>query len=146
MATQGHTFSKEERICSKKDIASLLGRGRWSSSDVLKVCAAPNELGFSRVLISVPKRYFKRAVKRNLLKRRIREAYRLQKDLLAGRLSSPVANTSPVSSSEGERLACGVRQPATRGYDILIQYNAAEVVDFATIYDDVAAVLRRLAQ
>ena len=32
-----------------------------------------------RVLISVPKRFFKRAVKRNLLKRRIREAYRVQK-------------------------------------------------------------------
>ena len=33
-------------------------------------------------MISVPKRHFKRAVKRNLLKRRIRESYRLQKDLL----------------------------------------------------------------
>ena len=32
-----------------------------------------------RILVSVPKRCFKRAVKRNLLKRRIREAYRVQK-------------------------------------------------------------------
>ena len=32
-----------------------------------------------RILVSVPKRFFKRAVKRNLLKRRIREAYRVQK-------------------------------------------------------------------
>ena len=32
-----------------------------------------------RILVSVPKRFFKRAVKRNLLKRRIREAYRIQK-------------------------------------------------------------------
>lgn len=30
-------------------------------------------------MIAVPKRYFKRAVKRNLLKRRIREAYRVRK-------------------------------------------------------------------
>ena len=32
-------------------------------------------------MVSVPKKLFKRAVKRNLLKRRIRESYRLQKDL-----------------------------------------------------------------
>jgi ribonuclease P protein component len=38
------------------------------------------EEGFpSKMAVSVPKRLFKRAVDRNLLKRRIREAYRLQK-------------------------------------------------------------------
>ena len=38
-----------------------------------------------RVLVSVSKRYHKRAVVRNLLKRRIREAYRLNKQPLEGR-------------------------------------------------------------
>ena len=35
------------------------------------------------IMVSVPKRNFKRAVKRNLLKRRIRESYRLNKEILA---------------------------------------------------------------
>ena len=47
-----------------------------------------NTAPFARVLVSVPKRNFKRAVKRNLIRRRIKEAYRLQKqpvlDCLAG--------------------------------------------------------------
>jgi ribonuclease P protein component len=34
------------------------------------------------ILISVPKKRFKRAVKRNRVKRQVREAYRLQKQLL----------------------------------------------------------------
>lgn len=38
----------------------------------------------SQMLISVPKRYFHRAVKRNRVKRQVREAYRRNKQLLDG--------------------------------------------------------------
>ena len=131
MALQGHTFSKQERICDKKDIAALLAAGRWCREGVLKACYAENGLDFSRVLISVPKRYFKRAVKRNLLKRRIREAYRLQKGLLV-----------PVE----QRSLAGMTDSAARGFDILFQYDAADVAEFAAIFEDVAAVLRRIAK
>lgn len=39
------------------------------------------------VMFSVPKKFHKRANRRNLLKRRMREAYRLNRDLLRGRLT-----------------------------------------------------------
>ena len=68
----------------------------------------------SRIVVSVPKRLFKRAVKRNLLKRRIREAYRHQKDLISA--------------------------PA----DILFIYTAQEVLPYEVIYADMTAILLAL--
>lgn len=116
MASTGHTFPKAERISGVKDVAALLAGGKWMRSELLKACYMRNDLEFSRIVVAVPKRLFKRAVKRNLLKRRIREAYRLQKELLAG------------------------------GFDILMQYNSPEVADFSSIRADVAVVLRRIAE
>ena len=129
MTAQGHSFPKSERISGVKDVSALLAGGKWCRSDLLKACYMRNGLEYSRVVVAVPKRLFKRAVKRNLLKRRIREAYRLQKELLAG--------------GAGQMPADG---NATFGFDVLLQYNSPEVADFAAIKADVAAVLRRIAE
>ena len=129
MTAQGHSFPKSERISGVKDVAALLAGGKWCRSELLKACYMRNGLEYSRVVVAVPKRLFKRAVKRNLLKRRIREAYRLQKELLAG--------------GAGQMPADG---NATFGFDVLLQYNSPEVADFAVIKADVAAVLRRIAE
>ncbi|GAB2691532.1 hypothetical protein GCM10027037_13500 [Mucilaginibacter koreensis] len=78
-----HTFKKEERLCNKTLIAELYRSGSsflcypfrltWLPATALLPASA-------QVLIAVPKKRYKHAVDRNLIKRRTREAYRLQKD------------------------------------------------------------------
>lgn len=69
-------------------------------------------------MVSVPKKNFKRAVKRNLLKRRIRESYRTQKELLG----------------------------AGPAMDVMFYYNTKEVLDSGTIKSEVAEILRTLSE
>ena len=78
-----HTFPKKERLHSKKLIQELFDKGSSFYLYPFKVLYLPNaEGGPHQVLFSVSKRKFKRAVDRNLIKRKIREAYRLNKHTL----------------------------------------------------------------
>ena len=87
------TLGKEERIAGKKLVDQL-----FSGSDNHSLSAYPIRLVFAeqprgegeaaaRILVSVPKRCFKRAVKRNRVKRQLRESYRRNKTILLERLS-----------------------------------------------------------
>jgi len=76
------SFQKAERLCSKKVIDKLFLEGKSVFSFPVKIvyletqlpAKVPVQAGFS-----VGKRNFKRAVQRNLIKRRMREVYRLNK-------------------------------------------------------------------
>ena len=110
------TLPKSERLCGLTAIAGLMEHGKTGLAGCLRYKYRKVEgMTVSRILVSVPKRFFKRAVKRNLLKRRIRESYRLQKDLL------PV----PV--------------------DIAFIYVAHEALPFDTIYAAMTEVLTAVA-
>jgi len=76
-----HTFSKEERLCNRKLLDKLFHSGSSFVLHPFRIIWLYEALQVpAQVVIGVPKRKFKRAVDRNLLKRRIREIYRQHKD------------------------------------------------------------------
>jgi len=77
-----NTFTKMERLSSKKKIDLLFKNGISKRDGCIHMVylITDNEPESSvQVMFSVSKKLFPRAVDRNLLKRRMREAYRLNK-------------------------------------------------------------------
>ena len=77
-----YTFKKEERLCNKKLIEQLYHNGSSFLCYPYKVTWILTESAASfpvQVVFSVPKKRFKNSVDRNQIKRRMREAYRLNK-------------------------------------------------------------------
>ena len=72
--------------------------------------------------VSVPKRLFKKAVDRNLLKRRIREAYRLNKNILGALL-----------------------QEKNMALRLVIQYQHKEIAKFQVIEEGLIKGFSKLA-
>ena len=78
-----YTFKKEERLCSKKLLEKLFSNGSSFLIYPFRITWLLQELPAdvpAQVVISVSKRKFKKAVDRNLIKRRTREIYRLHKE------------------------------------------------------------------
>lgn len=114
-------MKKKERLSVGTDLSRLFASGRYGFTDGFRYCyRIGNELPFNRIVVSVPKKCFRRAVKRNLLKRRIREAYRLNKNLL------------PVNAEKG-------------GTDIIFIYKTKDILDFNTVVLSVRNILESLA-
>ena len=84
-----HTFHAVERVKSKKLAQELFEEGSsfFLYPFVVRSCTN-TDVANTQVLISAPKKKLRRAVDRNLVKRRVREAYRINKFLLLDNIST----------------------------------------------------------
>ena len=115
--TANTSFPKKERLCGKTAISKLLAQGRHASVPGMRF-RYMTETGndHARLLVSVPKKIFKRAVKRNLYKRSIRESWRRQKHLLN----------------------------VENGVDILVMYASKELLTYEDIYTGIGQIIEKL--
>jgi ribonuclease P protein component len=83
MTQTNASFSKGERLCGIKAVSELFSGGRTLNLPPLRIIyrILPSDENYQRVrvLVSVPRRQFKKAVDRNLIRRRIKEAWRTNK-------------------------------------------------------------------
>lgn len=119
-----NTFPKKEKLCSEIRLKTLFSKGESFLIYPYRVSFVENELespAAVQIAFGVPKKMFKRAVKRNYIKRRLRECYRLQKNDLMVYLQTKNITLS-----------------------VFISYIAKDIVEYETLEKKMKAVLYRI--
>ncbi len=97
MSNKIFTLSKKERLCSRKTFENIFEQGKGLSIFPLKILWIVNP-GVKKIPVEtafvVSKKKINLAVKRNLVKRRMREAYRQNKHILYEPLINKANNYS----------------------------------------------------
>lgn len=113
-----NTFPKSERLCGDQVLDRLYKEGRRFVVWPIRVTYMPITDAPSEVLVWAPKSLFKRAVDRNRLRRQMREAYRLNKQVLL---------------------------KASKRYYLAFNYIDKEMQSYKLINKSIAKILYRLA-
>lgn len=119
-----HGLSKNERLCSLTAVRRIFAEGTsdfvypFRYMTFIEESASPTV----EVLFSVPKRFHKRANKRNLLRRRTKESYRMSKQSLIG-----------LAASRGKAI------------DIALVYSTKETVSYKVIDHAIQRILGEIS-
>jgi ribonuclease P protein component len=117
-------LSRSERLKSRKQIDTLFAGGKGFAVFPLRVMYQffPDEQPGVQIGVTASKRYLKKAVDRNRIKRLLREAYRLQK----------------------EALVAQVQEGGKRG-TVFFLYTDKSLPSFAVVNNAMAKCLKKLA-
>ena len=117
-------FPKKQKLCGEKVIERLFANGKSISEKPFRAIwnyEKNNDQVFVKSLIVVSKKRLKLAVDRNVVKRRIKEAYRLQK----------------------KQLECFL-EGTNQQLNLAIIYQQEEILDYKTLEEKINLLLSRL--
>lgn len=123
MAVKRFGFGRKEKLKSRKQIEELFLNGKNFSVFPLRVTYQflPSDETIVQVGVTAGKKYFKKAVDRNRIKRLIREAYRLQK----------------------KDLVEALKQKGQKGF-LFFMYTDKTIASFSTVKEAMNKALKRL--
>jgi len=121
-----NSLGRSEKLKSEKSISQLFETGKILSVSPVRLIYQKNSSSpgkFVKSGFAVPKKNFKRAVDRNLLKRRMREAYRVSKHILYT-----------------------IHPEFLSGMEIMLIYQGRQIEEFEKIQNSISGLLKKLQQ